>query len=214
MSEKNEKKVPGETFFTKAANILILNFLCMICCIPIITIADSLASLYYVMLKIERGTEEGIVKPFFRFFGKNFLKSLPYTLLMTALFIIVMSCYIEFGYYGSTILIGLLLAVVIILFAWWGWVIPLFAQFDNKFFTMLGNGFKLAVENPRETLVILGMNIYMIVLFLISPEIFSYVLYAWSFVGLAISARVICRQIVPIFDELMEPAPEGETNEQ
>ena len=214
MSEKNEKKLPGVSFFTKAADILILNFLCMICCIPIITIADSLASLYYVMLKIERGTEDGIVKPFFRFFGKNFLKSLPYTFLMIVLFIVVMSCYIEFGYNDSTILIGLLLAVVIILFAWWGWVIPLFAQFDNKFGAMLANGFKLAINNPRETLVILGMNMYMIVLFLISPEIFSYVLYVWSFVGLAISARVICRQIVPIFDELMEPAPEGIENEQ
>ena len=214
MSETSEKKLPGESFFSKAADILILNFFCLICCIPVITIADSLSSLYSVMLKLERGKGEGVVKPFFRFFAGNFFKSIPYTLIMIVFFVMFTFGYIAFGYNGSSIAIGALLAFGVLFVCWFGWVIPLFAQFDNSLGNMLFNAVKLAYANPRTTLIILGMNVYMIALFLIAPEIFSYVLFVWSFVGLAVSAKIISKQLVPVFDELIEHPEPGEEDGQ
>lgn len=210
MSKKPTKTVPGITFFTKAANLLILNFLCLICCIPVLTIADSLASLYSVMLKIVRGDEDEVVKPFFRFFGKNFVKSIPYTIVMVVSFVLILSGYIAFAYDDNMVAIGLLSSAVIIVITWFGWAIPLFAQFDNGFFAMMTNAMKLMVMNLRESLIVLIMNSYMIVLFLVVPAVFVYVLYIWGFLGLAVTARVVCDQLVPVFDELMNKSPEGE----
>ena len=210
MSKKPTKIVPGITFFTKAANLLILNFLCLICCIPVLTIADSLASLYSVMLKIVRGDEDEVVKPFFRFFGKNFVKSIPYTIVMVVSFVLILSGYIAFAYDDNMVAIGLLSGAVIIVITWFGWAIPLFAQFDNGFFAMMTNAMKLMVMNLRESLIVLIMNSYMIVLFLVVPAVFVYVLYIWGFLGLAVTARVVCDQLVPVFDELMNKSPEGE----
>ena len=210
MSKKPTKTVPGITFFTKAVNLLILNFLCLICCIPVLTIADSLASLYSVMLKIVRGDEDEVVKSFFRFFGKNFVKSIPYTIVMVVSFVLILSGYIALAYDDNMVAIGLLSGAVIIVITWFGWAIPLFAQFDNGFFAMMTNAMKLMVMNLRESLIVLIMNSYMIVLFLVVPAVVVYVLYIWGFLGLAVTARVVCDQLVPVFDELMNKSPEGE----
>lgn len=210
MSEPKTKTVPGISFFTKAANILILNFLCLLCCIPGITIADSLAALYSVMLKLVRGESEEVVKPFFRFFGKNFLKSIPYTILMIVSFILILSGYILFSYDDNMIAVGLLTGIAILVITCFGWAIPLFAQFDNSFTAMMTNAAKLMTMNLRESAIILIMNTYMILLFLAVPDVFAYALYAWGFVGLAITAKVVCEQIVPVFDDLMNETPEGE----
>ena len=209
MSNETKRINLGENFFTQAANILILNFLCMICCIPIITIADSLSSLYYVMLKIVRKQEDGVVKPFFRFFRDNFLKSLPYTLLMI---LAVLVCLAGFMVFQSGLGLLLVIPVSIILTILFGWVIPLFAQFDNTTKQTFENALKLAVEHPEISLVILAANGYMTVLFLVLPGVFAYVLYLWDFIGLAVSALIICKQVMPVFDALIPETKTEETN--
>ena len=151
-----------------------------------------------------------MVKPFFRFFGKNFVKSIPYTIVMVVSFVLILSGYIAFAYDDNMVAIGLLSGAVIIVITWFGWAIPLFAQFDNGFFAMMTNAMKLMVMNLRESLIVLIMNSYMIVLFLVVPAVFVYVLYIWGFLGLAVTARVVCDQLVPVFDELMNKSPEGE----
>ena len=56
----------------KLADLIILNFLTMICCIPVITIGASMTALHYVALKIVRDEETYIIKGFFKSFKQNF----------------------------------------------------------------------------------------------------------------------------------------------
>ena len=56
----------------KFADLMILNFLAMICCIPIFTIGASITALHYMSLKIVRGEECYIAKGFFKSFTQNF----------------------------------------------------------------------------------------------------------------------------------------------
>ncbi|MGN1184899.1 MAG: DUF624 domain-containing protein, partial [Oliverpabstia sp.] len=66
---------PDNKFFTfmgKVADLMILNLLCIVCCLPIVTAGASITALYYVTLKIARNEETYIARGFFHSFKENF----------------------------------------------------------------------------------------------------------------------------------------------
>ena len=69
---------PDNKFFTfmgRVADLMILNILCIICCIPVITIGPAITAMFYVTLKMVRNEESYIAKSFFRSFKQNFRQS-------------------------------------------------------------------------------------------------------------------------------------------
>ena len=44
-------------FMSKVADLCILNIICVICCIPVITAGASITAMYYVTLKMVRNEE-------------------------------------------------------------------------------------------------------------------------------------------------------------
>ena len=57
---------------SKLADLIWLNILATICCIPIITIGASLTALHYVVLKMVKDEEGYITRSFFKSFKENF----------------------------------------------------------------------------------------------------------------------------------------------
>lgn len=66
---------PVMHFLTKICNLIVLNFIFLLSCIPIITIGASLSSLYYVSLKIARNEDPYIWKNYWKAFRQNFKQS-------------------------------------------------------------------------------------------------------------------------------------------
>lgn len=62
-------------FLSKMADLMWLNILTMICCIPIVTAGASLTALNYMALKIVRNEERYITRGFFKAFKENFKQS-------------------------------------------------------------------------------------------------------------------------------------------
>ena len=56
----------------KIADLLWLNILTIICCLPVFTIGASLSAAHYVCLKLYRGEEGYVTKDFFKAFKMNF----------------------------------------------------------------------------------------------------------------------------------------------
>lgn len=215
MSETKHKRVIGESFFTAASTLLILNLLWLVSSLPLITAADASASMHHVMLKVVRGTDDDeIVKPFFRFFRENFLKSLPYTFLMFAAGVSVMSLFFLLGGGASATALAAAAPLTLIAVTLFGWVIPLFAQFDNTVGRTFSNAFNLALQNPRETGTIAVLNSLLFVLFLFAPGIFGYALYLWLAIGHAVICRIVCGVLVPVFNRLMPPSESDPADEE
>ena len=74
-------------------NLLILNFLTLICCIPIVTAGAAFSALHYVMLKIVRGEESYIARNYFKAFKRNFKQS---TILWLIMLVVYALLYIDF----------------------------------------------------------------------------------------------------------------------
>ena len=74
-------------FFTvmgRVADLIMLNVVFLICCLPIVTIGASLTALHYVTLKMTRNEESYIIRSFFKSFKQNFKQATVINLIMLA----------------------------------------------------------------------------------------------------------------------------------
>ena len=69
---------------SKVADLCILNIICVVCCIPVITAGASITAMYYVTLKMVRNEEAYIVRSFFKSFKQNFKQATIINLIMLA----------------------------------------------------------------------------------------------------------------------------------
>lgn len=141
------------SFLGKVTDLVILNILTLICCIPILTIGAALSAAHYAAIKMYRDTDDYVVKNFFRSFKTNLRQGTGIWLM----FLVVMGMSVfAFSVYGNEGINGILKAVVlatmIFIIMTMCWVIPLQARFSNKVFMTIRNGFMLACRYIFRTL--------------------------------------------------------------
>ena len=66
----------------KISNTVILNLLCIVSCIPIITIGASVTATYFVAMQIVKDEESYIIKEFIKRFKENFIISTKIWIIM------------------------------------------------------------------------------------------------------------------------------------
>ena len=80
-----EEGSPVQRFLNKMADLLILNIITVLMCLPIITAGAALTAMHYVLLKMVRGEEGYIIKSFFRSFKREFRQATVLWILYVAL---------------------------------------------------------------------------------------------------------------------------------
>lgn len=160
---------PFMRFLNLVGDLMILNFLMILCCIPIITIGASCTGMYYVLLKIVRGEEGYLVRGFFKSFKQNFKQATILWLIMLLVILIYIGDFYIFSYSGlkfpaALVIAVLALALVLLMVA--VYVFPVLSRFDNTVRNTLRNAFCMAVLNlPKTILLILLMALPMVVIY-------------------------------------------------
>jgi len=197
---------PLMVFLERAANLIILNFLWLICCIPIVTIVPATSALYYVTLKIARGHDPYIVKPFFHSLKQNLKQGIVFTILYLFLgaFLIVdlnicRSMETSFGFILSILLVVLLIHFLVVVV----YTNPLLAQFDNTILNTMKNAFFISYLHPLRTLIVLILHLIPVLIFLLDPYIFLALLPFWIFIGVSLTARFCSNLFVKSFARFM-----------
>ena len=120
---------------TKLADLMIVNILALICCIPIVTIGASMTAMHYVCLKIARNEENYIMKMFFKSFKENFKQATIIWLIELAIIAVFVADFWilnrapeNFPDWFRTALIAFTLLVIALSL----YVFPLLAKFDNS----------------------------------------------------------------------------------
>lgn len=149
-----------QRFLGKMTDLMILNFVTLLMCLPVITAGASLTAMHYVLLKMVRGEEGYIVRSFFRSFKRNLLQATVIWGLFVFLWYLIVSNLIlvirgETGgplWLPGMLLITALFSVILMIYSF-----ALLARFDNTVFRTLVNAVTLTFgELPRslEMLVI------------------------------------------------------------
>lgn len=150
---------PIMVFLSKMADLLILNLLTLICCIPIITIGASMTAMSYVTLKMVRDEECYIAKDFFKSFKQNFKQATIIWIIMLLIILVIAGDYYIIAYSGiefySWMKILLYVVTFMIVLALMH-VFPVLARFDNTIRNTFKNSMLMGIMTlPKTVLMVI-----------------------------------------------------------
>lgn len=158
---------------TKVADIVWLNILTVLCCIPVITAGAALTALYSLTMKMVRDEEGYVTRSFFKAFGQNFLKSTVMWLIILAGTAVILADVFIIGNYAMEFFYYLLIpmcAITLVLLGLFLYVFQLQAYFENTIRGTMKNALKLAVAHLPYTLLFLILQALPIVVIILAIE--------------------------------------------
>ena len=180
-------------FLTKVCDLLFLNIILVLSCATIVFSGAAVTALYAVTLKMIRGEDYDPIKGYIRAVWKNFIPSVPTTLL---LFVEVMLiAVLRTVLYAETLMMSpvlfvLLAIAAVLLTALLSYLFPLLARFDNTFLQHLGNAARLALANLPVTCLLTVVNLLPLLLCMLFPSLLGVVFAFWLLFGFALGAWV------------------------
>ena len=202
---------PVMNFLNKMADLIGLNLLAAICCIPIFTIGASMTALHYVALKIVRNEEGYIVKGFFKSFKENFKQATIIWLILLAVMFILLGDLIIFIYSGinfpSWLKIVLLVAAILIVFATMH-VFPLLSRFENSVKNTYKNSLLMGILAFPKTILMMVCWVIPVAIAIFLPQLMP-VVFCFGISGPA----VLCAMLYNGTFKRFEPQEEEEADE-
>lgn len=201
----------------KMADLMWLNVLTVICCLPVVTVGASLTALNYMALKIARDEECYITKGFFKSFKENFKQATAIWLIFLAVIIVLVVDFRIMWAPGAEVnviiqtLIGVSAIFCLLAFMF---VFPLLAKFDNPVLKTIKNAFLIsALQFPK--------TILMVILYAIPVFLFIYVYLAIPLslmFGLSVpawlSAKMYSKFFKKLEDQILEKAGLNEEEDE
>ena len=184
---------PVFTLLSKFADLIWLNLLYIICCLPVITIGAATTAMYYVTLKMAKDEEGYISKAFFKSFKDNFKQATGIWLIYAViLFVLVSDIVITGGgsltvMFNSEGLSNVLLVIIgvvgIIIIMTLTYVFPILAQFDNSIKNTIRNSFLISIRHLPFTIAMVVISIVPWVIIYMSPAAMLLIFIAFSLVA-------------------------------
>lgn len=160
-------------FFTAFFDLVVLNLLTAVLCLPIVTAGAALTSMDYCILKMARNEESYILKSYFKSFKENFKQA---TLLWIPLFIFLMAAFFDMYFMRvNSSLISKPAAIIfgigfLFIFLVSVWIFPLLCHFYYDSVTsVIKNAFLLMLSHFPRTLLMALMTIAPIILLYFKP---------------------------------------------
>lgn len=141
------------SFLGKVADIVILNLLTLLCCIPIVTIGASITAAHYTALKMHRDTDNYVVRNFFRSFKANLLQGILIWILWIVVVALSVFAYLFYPEGGiSTVLKIIMCSMLIFIAMTTMWLFPMQARFSNSIRITIRNAFMFSCRYILRTL--------------------------------------------------------------
>lgn len=198
---------------SKMADLMILNLLTLVCCIPIFTIGASLTAMNYMTLKIVRNEECYIARGFFKSFKENFKQSTLIWLLLLLLMIVLAGDIFIIGSSETefnAIMQGFIVVAAILVVFTTLYVFPVLARFRNTIRGTLKNALLMSIVQFPKTILMIVVYLIPMILFLFAYPAIPFVL----LFGLSVPAWVSAKLNNKLFKTLEEKLVESRTDEE
>lgn len=146
-------------FLNRVGDLMILNILMIICCIPVITVGAAYTAMHYVLLKMVRDREGYLIRGFFKSFVQNFRQATLIWLLMLLVIAVYVGDILIFNYSGLVFPKGVVIAVLaiaLLLMMIAVYVFPLQARFENSIINTLKNALMLSLVSLPKTILMIA----------------------------------------------------------
>lgn len=204
---------PVIQFLARVGDLILVNFLFLLCSIPVVTIGPALAGLNKMTQDIANEEEKGVFSTFFRAFGQNF-KQATASWLVLLLFLVGLGCdYLLIrGFLEGVLATALLcllafLAAMILSIA--SYLFPLMVRYENTLKEHIINAGILAIVKLPRTVGLLALNLLPVLLLWLSPQGFVQTLIFWLSIGFGFCSYLSSLLLIPVFKELEDPKIKG-----
>lgn len=201
---------PIMRFLSRLADLMLLNFIFWITCIPVFTIGASWTALSYVTLKMVRNEESYIARGFFKSFKQNFRQA---TLIWLGYLVVAAIFYMDFrlvslmdGTMQSVMQVALLVLAILVAVTC-VYTFPVLAKFENTIPNTIRNAFLISAGAPLRTVIIMVIVAAALILTFFTSTTFAYGLLVWILCGFALIAFINARFFMKSFERYI---PESE----
>ncbi|MDP1442153.1 YesL family protein [Priestia megaterium] len=178
-------------FLSRSVDLVILNFLFLLFCIPIITIGASMTALYSVLIKMVRDEEKYIVKSFILSFKRNFTQSTIVWVIMLGCALLLLTNLLFLGnlsgvlkiFFVSMLIIFVFIYLCILLF-----IFPYMARYEDNIKRSILNSLLVGVFNLHYLVLLLIFTSFSVIVVFSSSIGFLSGLYFGTFGGFALIA--------------------------
>lgn len=211
---------PIVRFLEKLANVMILNWLTLLCCIPIVTIGPAITAAYWVTLKMVRNEEGGIIQEFFHSFRVNLKQGM-----VVGLIVLGIAVFFAFDFYyiyqltqigglfDRFVFIALIFfAAVCVMVVNYVWAI--LAKFNNTTKQLFKTSFAIAVRHILASFVMGVISAAPFLMLFWSPASFTIAVAFYIFFGIPGIAYLQSIFLVRIFDMYIPKDTDEEDDEE
>lgn len=199
------------TFMGRVADLILLNIIFLLSCIPIVTIGASITAMYYVTLKMARNEDSYIFRSFVKSFKQNFKQSTIIWLILLAvgaLLFVDFNIMEQAGSEGVFKAVYLGLYLLLLFFGMvFAYIFPLLSRFDNTVKNTFLNALKMAIAHFPYTVLILVITYVPMFLTLNYGVVLVYGAFVWIAAGFAVTSFLNAKIFTKIFARYI-PAPE------
>ena len=194
-------------FLEKVANLMLLNLVFVICCLPVITIGPAITALYYMAMKMVRDEETSIFKGFFHSFKQNFKQGILLGIVMLGLIgLLLFNWYYVRNVEGNwaflqTVLILTCAAMTSGLLLIINYVFAVLARFYLTVKQVIVTSLVFAIRHWLCTLFMLIISAIPVFLYILPGYTYGYVLLFYFLMGFAAVAFVHSYFLVYAFDK-------------
>ena len=137
------------------ADLIVLNLLTVLCCLPVVTVGAALTALNTAAIKIVRGEESAPVKDYFRAFRVNFKKGTILGLVFLLVFVVLIVDYLAAGN-AVSILRPVISAIALLVLMLGQYAFAMLARYENTLRGTLKNALLLSIGYFPRTLALAG----------------------------------------------------------
>lgn len=193
-------------FLSRIADLIILNILFLLCCLPIVTIGAALTAMFYVTLRMARNEESYITKNFFHSFRQNLKQGIITHLIFSVVSIIigfdvyVLWKFMDISWIFKYLLI-LLLLICVLHFITFIYLYPVLAQFNNTIRNTIKNARFMALKHFPYTLAMSLISIFPVFCIWYIKYFLEWGILIFALFGFALIAYLNALFLVKIFDK-------------
>lgn len=200
---------PDSAFYrawSAAADLVVVNLLTLLACLPIITAGAALTACARVVMEMVREEDTYTVRTWWRSFRTNLVQSLAWWLPVLVAAGLAAWMNLSLSQLGGAALTGLVDAGALLIVAVLIWLVPLVAFFDNTVGAHVANAARLAVGALRRTAVCLLLLAAPVVLVVALPGARAAAGWFVVLLGVAFIGYLMALVQRPVIDRLREGA--------
>lgn len=186
-------------------DLILLNVLFLLCCLPVVTAGASAAALYTVSFRSLDGKGSHVCRQFFTAFGANFKKATLQWLVMLAVAGLLYAdfCIItQTDFAGKTVVEVLFVVILSLYMPTLTFLFPLQAYYENTVAKTLKNAVAHGIAKLPQSVLLIALYGLPLVILYFNVALFFRLLPFWLIIGMAASAQLAARLLRHIFRKL------------